>query len=297
MKAPATLSPLGLLQEQVERGPLYGWRVLVVCFCLDKVRGSRAGPVVETLFTRWPTPEEMAAAEDDLEKTLEPLGMQSVRAKNLRAMSAVWRDGEWADPQDLPGVGPYALTAWRIFVDRELPEQEPTDGWLAAYWRWAINTQRPSIKFNRFRRNPTPLFDGTVLTSLPDGYINKVTGRPKPKVRRAPEMFMGDAVLTPGQCDYITGVAAYVIQYAIRDGKMRGRKAANTYLTTWRALLDWCEGKDAGMPRIIDHRSSLGLRSTGGRPPRPNVERDYRGRIVKQGQKPPDDPTDEPSDP
>ena len=73
------------------------------------------------LLLRWPSPEKLADADGSLEDTLRPLGMQANRAKTLRAMSKVLEDGEWAAPQDIPGVGPYALACWRIFVERELP--------------------------------------------------------------------------------------------------------------------------------------------------------------------------------
>ena len=245
IKTPKAASPLGLLQEKLERGSLYGWRLLVCCACLDRVTGKRAAPVVEKVLARWPAPDDLAVADDvELVEALRPLGMQKARAKHVKKLSQVWRDGDWADPSDLPGVGAYALASWRIFVDGELPDEEPKDGWLAAYWRWAVHVQTIAGKKYHARRNRT------TAAPLSDGYVPRLDGKRRSCDVVAPDVVAGDAVLSCGQAQYLTRISTDRLHRELRAGRMRGRYVGGPtgWVTTFRAVHDWCEGKDAGMP-------------------------------------------------
>lgn len=229
-KTPPGESPLGIVQEKLERGQYHGWRVLVACICMDRVRGVKAEPVVEKVLKRWPKPTDLGGASGELEDVLRPLGLGAKRAKTLRAMSTAWEEGEWADPGDLPGVGAYALSAWGIFVDRVLPEEEPADGWLAAYWRWAVAVSTPKIGNGSNR-------------------LHRRDGKRKRSRRGPPEdVIVGDAILTIGQACYVLGIAYEKVKEECRIGNLAGRflGRGQGWITTLSACRAWAEGKNAG---------------------------------------------------
>ena len=236
LRTPPGESPLGIVQEKLERGPLHGWRLLVACACLDRVRGTRAGPVVDAVLRRWPTPTDLGGSSGELEEILRPLGLGSERAKALRALSAAWEDGEWATPGDLPGVGAYALCAWGIFVDRILPEEEPADGWLAAYWRWAVAAATPKVG-----RKGGPK------------HAKRLDGRMRGNLRDIPwDATVGDVIMTLGQASAVLGVAFGTLREEARIGNLAARMTGRGrgWITTMAACRAWAEGKNAGNPVI-----------------------------------------------
>lgn len=106
--------------------------MLVGCLLLNKTSRKQADRVWPELFERWPDPESLASAGDELEELLRPLGFCSTKAKRLREMSARYAAGDWNDPSELPGVGKYARDSWAMFVDGDPWSVEPEDEKLRA---------------------------------------------------------------------------------------------------------------------------------------------------------------------
>jgi len=140
------VSPLRLIQERIERGPLYPWKMLVACKLLNRTTIEQAEGAYHEIMRRWPTPEEFVKADDlELFHVLEPLGLGNRRKQSLRLMTAqmlTWRAaGRSIDlllaRGELYGCGDYARDSWWIFVRGELPVDQPWDAKLAGYWLWA----------------------------------------------------------------------------------------------------------------------------------------------------------------
>jgi hypothetical protein len=104
--------------------------MLVACALLNRTHGRQVRPMVDGLFSRWPTPRGMAAAGRGLERYVKPLGLWRRRAALLRRLSRQWRT-----PGQCPGVGKYALDSWAIFVEGRL-DVRPDDGKLRPYLTW-----------------------------------------------------------------------------------------------------------------------------------------------------------------
>lgn len=152
-------SPYGLIQERVEEGELYGWRVLVASMLLNVTDAERAWPVIQQVLESWQTPEALAGAEPlAVEEVLRELGLKTKRAARLREMSAHFAAG-FVTPRELPGVGDYGALCWQIFVEGEIPQIEPADPYLSAYWWWATRKDRPQgvTKRERSVRDPDVL--------------------------------------------------------------------------------------------------------------------------------------------
>jgi hypothetical protein len=130
----ATTKEPRLLQETLERGPLYGWRVLVCCAVLNRCHGSVAKDILDEVLRRWPTPGALAIAGPDLERVIARLGLAVGRAANLRNLSCDYDRG-LRPPLRIRGCGRYAEDAWRLFVEQDPPPTCPDDGHLARYWR------------------------------------------------------------------------------------------------------------------------------------------------------------------
>lgn len=87
--------------------------------------------MLKELLDRWPTPNALArAVEKDLSEVVGSLGLRTKRAKYLIAMSDKFL--RRVPLRDLPGVGPYALESWRIFVEDDL-DFVPQDKKLRTY--------------------------------------------------------------------------------------------------------------------------------------------------------------------
>lgn len=149
------------LQELHRGEPDYGWRVLVLCVLLNRAGRAQADRVQRRLFAKWPTPAALAcsaaAPRFAVEAVVRPCGFQSVRARTLRALSEAWRADADAYLQGalpvewLPGVGPYAADAFRLFVLGDLDARiESRDPVLEA---WRSHLTRDKI---RGGRQPAP---------------------------------------------------------------------------------------------------------------------------------------------
>lgn len=124
-----------LIQEQLPRDALYGWRMLVCCLLLNQTHGRQVRPIVGALFARWPTPYIMSRAGMGLEAMVMPLGLWRRRAALLRRLSAACARPGY-DPRGFRGcgVGAYALDSWKIFVEGRIVRR-PRDGKLREYAR------------------------------------------------------------------------------------------------------------------------------------------------------------------
>ena len=159
---PLQSTSFGLVQERLSHDP---FRLLVAVIFLNKTRGSVALPVFYDLMNRYPTPADLAAAnQEDVVDIIQHLGLQNQRAKKCINLARAWLErppekgkryrvlhypkkddgkdvslGEIIDEEDervaweigqLPGVGVYAIDSWRIFCRDELrglPTGLPTE--------------------------------------------------------------------------------------------------------------------------------------------------------------------------
>lgn len=138
-----TVSPIGLVQERVERDCHYPWRVLVCCALLNRTTGAQVRAMFEAFFRACPTPAALLLADDGvLLPMLQPLGLYNRRLSLLRRLTRDYRDGK--PPEECHGVGQYALDAWAIFVEGRT-DLEPADHMLKPYLEWrkanGYNTQ------------------------------------------------------------------------------------------------------------------------------------------------------------
>lgn len=149
---PLQSTSFGLVQERLSHDP---FRLLIAVIFLNKTRGSVALPVFYELMQRYPTPADLAAAnQEDVVEIIQHLGLQNQRAKKCINLAKAWlerppekgkryrvlhypkRDdgkdvgpGDIIDEEDervaweigqLPGVGVYAIDSWRIFCRDDL---------------------------------------------------------------------------------------------------------------------------------------------------------------------------------
>lgn len=129
------------------------WRMLVCCILLNRTTNRQVRPILPELFRRWPNAEAMAAAGEDLEELLRPLGLWRQRSATLRKFSARWARERHLTPHSaetigrLPGCGPYAVEAWRLVclgdIDGFHP-RGPEDKELFRYWYWAWRNRSES---------------------------------------------------------------------------------------------------------------------------------------------------------
>lgn len=183
----------GLIQERLPYSDTPGssehiYSLVVQSILWNQTRGQSALPVLEDLLARYPSPTLLAQArESDLQELLQPIGLWRQRAKRLIQLGQVWvdkppstgrqyvkkgyigpilEDGTQDDTAGweiahLPGVGAYALDAFRIFARDGMREVDagtgragtgvfhkdewrtvvPSDKDLKAYlkWRWACD--------------------------------------------------------------------------------------------------------------------------------------------------------------
>ncbi|KKK15287.1 hypothetical protein AOCH_004257 [Aspergillus ochraceoroseus] len=149
---PIDVPSFGLVQEQLAHDP---FRLLLATIFLNRTRGGVALPVLFQVFDRFPTIEDMAAANPpELVSMIHCLGFQNQRAKKCITLAQTWlartpacgkryrklnypnkydgrdvKPGECIGDNDprvaweighLPGVGAYSLDSWRIFCRDEL---------------------------------------------------------------------------------------------------------------------------------------------------------------------------------
>lgn len=149
---PLHATSFGLVQERLCHDP---FRLLIAVIFLNKTRGSVALPVFYQLMDRYPTPADLAAANQaDVVTIIQHLGLQNQRAKKCINLAKAWlerppekgkryrvlhypkrNDGKDVGTGDivgeddervaweigqLPGIGVYAIDSWRIFCRDEL---------------------------------------------------------------------------------------------------------------------------------------------------------------------------------
>ena len=126
------MSPYGLLQEQLEKDP---WKIFVCCIFCNLTKRVKAEPFFWEVLKRWPTPEDLAAADTkELENLIQPLGLSRRRAKTLIRMSYEYTHKSWKDqPDSLYGIGKYASDAYKIFCTDNWRDVKPADGALVNY--------------------------------------------------------------------------------------------------------------------------------------------------------------------
>ena len=143
----------GLIQEKLAHDP---FKLLVAVTFLNRTRGIHAIPVFHSLMDRYPTPTDLAAADEgEVASHIRHLGLQNIRARRYIQLAQAWvedppvigrrhrklhypnkgdgkdiKPGEIIDDEDertgaweiahLPTTGPYAIDSWRIFCRDEL---------------------------------------------------------------------------------------------------------------------------------------------------------------------------------
>lgn len=131
-------SPVSFVQQELRPDE---WRVLVGCALLNRTTHVQARPALKRLFDLWPTPTELASAnEEDVAEVIRACGLYRARSRRLIALSAAYRTGMTrAEQSSLPGVGKYAMDSLRLFIDGDT-SVEPTDKELKKYKAFLIET-------------------------------------------------------------------------------------------------------------------------------------------------------------
>lgn len=89
------------------------WHIAVASIALRKTRDDSA--TIASVFRSWPTPLHMESSDTELERVLQPLGLQRVRARSIQQLSRKWYLDTWDDLSDLSGVGDYVSDAVSLF--------------------------------------------------------------------------------------------------------------------------------------------------------------------------------------
>lgn len=149
---PLSSTSFGLVQERLAQDP---FRLLIAVTFLNKTRGSVAMPVFYELMEYYPTPADLAAAnQQDVVNIIQHLGLQNQRAATCINLAKAWLERppdkakryrvlhypNYGDGKDikvgeiigyddervaweigqLPGCGAYAMDSWRIFCRDEV---------------------------------------------------------------------------------------------------------------------------------------------------------------------------------
>jgi|TARA_B100000424_G_scaffold269851_1_gene267755 methyl-CpG-binding domain protein 4 len=120
-----------LLQEIYQTD---GWKMLVCCMLLNLTNRKQVDTVIDELFGRYPTPEDMMNAEhSDVVDIVQPLGLYNTRAERLIKMSEGYVKG-FKSVDELYGIGQYAKDSWEIFQNNNM-KVNPRDKVLQEYLR------------------------------------------------------------------------------------------------------------------------------------------------------------------
>ena len=96
------------------------WRIVICCILLNQTTNTQVRPILERFFDRFPNPNAMdGCKEEEISIMIAGTGLQNQKAKRILKFNSSWISGE-RDRKKLPGVGPYAREALRIFVDDDL---------------------------------------------------------------------------------------------------------------------------------------------------------------------------------
>lgn len=122
-----------LFQESLCEDPFW---MLVACSLVNLTTWKSAEPVFERIKSRWPTPEDLEAADPaELFKVVNKLGFGKIRSTRIPSMAALYLHHRPQNAQDvmmLPGCGKYASDSWAIFVEGRR-DVSPTDKELIAW--------------------------------------------------------------------------------------------------------------------------------------------------------------------
>ena len=120
-----------LLQEIYQTD---GWKMLVCCMLLNLTNRKQVDTVIDELFDKYPTPEDMMNAEhSDVVDIIQPLGLYNTRAERLIRMSEGYVNG-FKSVDELYGIGQYAKDSWEIFQNNNT-KIKPDDKVLQEYLR------------------------------------------------------------------------------------------------------------------------------------------------------------------
>ena len=108
-----------MVQQQVDNV----WQHMVGVICLNQVDRKQTKPVLTELFKRYPTAHSLlrGCTIPMLEDLLQPLGMQSVRAKRIYKMSIQIENWNGEDATELYGIGKYGSDSYKIFYKNKIP--------------------------------------------------------------------------------------------------------------------------------------------------------------------------------
>ena len=108
-----------MVQQQVDNV----WQHMVGVICLNQVDRKQTKPVLTELFKRYPTAHSLlrGCTIPMLEDILQPLGMQSVRAKRIYKMSIQIENWNGEDATELYGIGKYGSDSYQIFYKNKIP--------------------------------------------------------------------------------------------------------------------------------------------------------------------------------
>ena len=108
-----------MVQQQVDNV----WQHMVGVICLNQVDRKQTKPVLTELFKRFPTAHSLlrGCTIPMLEDLLQPLGMQSVRAKRIYKMSIQIENWNGEDATELYGIGKYGSDSYQIFYKNKIP--------------------------------------------------------------------------------------------------------------------------------------------------------------------------------
>lgn len=108
-----------MVQQQVDNV----WQHMVGVICLNQVDRKQTKPVLTELFKRYPTAHSLlrGCTIPMLEDLLQPLGMQSVRAKRIYKMSIQIENWNGENATELYGIGKYGSDSYQIFYKNKIP--------------------------------------------------------------------------------------------------------------------------------------------------------------------------------
>ncbi|KAI4894071.1 hypothetical protein NFI96_009900 [Prochilodus magdalenae] len=103
----------------------------------EKQKRKLAIPTLWQFFERYPSAEVTRASDwKPLSELLQPLGLNSLRAKTLIRFSDEYLTKSWRYPVELYGIGKYGNDSYRIFCIGEWREVTPNDHKLNDYHTW-----------------------------------------------------------------------------------------------------------------------------------------------------------------
>lgn len=113
------------------------WKIFCTCIFLNCTRRVQVERVVWKFFETYPTPEALlAAADEEIQEIIRPLGFYKRRTTSLKRMSEDFIAGNWKSPEDLRSVGVYAATCYKMMFNFELGEHAPDDHALVDLYNW-----------------------------------------------------------------------------------------------------------------------------------------------------------------